>query len=200
MIVEIRGATIGNFVVTITDTNGHVEDFNIHQLLTLNESELEREMAESASMEHMWHQLAIDAEYEKDQFEKIQYTQFMAHAEKYARYYLKSVDKKEPSGAAKESAVVRLFSDGVNHTEAAVPAFKGYTEEARSVGVKPMTLEEFQDEMFQFGPTYEDAVARLLSLQYKANQLRAISAAFNTKSWSVKTMAANERAKLQSNI
>ncbi len=199
MEVTVKGQSIKSFTVVVED-NSHVESFNISKELTLDENDLDREMRDSAADEHFWHQLAIDAEYEKDQFEKIQYAQYMAHVEKYARYYLKSVDKKEPSGAAKESAAIRLFSANVNQDEAAVPAFKGYTEEARSVGVKPMTLEEFQDEMFQFGPTYEDAVARLLSLQYKANQLRAISAAFNTKSWSVKTMAANERAKLQSNI
>src|SRR6266478_832945 len=194
MEVTVKGQSIKSFTVVVED-NSHVESFNISKELTLDENDLDREMRDSAADEHFWHQLAIDAEYEKDQFEKIQYAQYMAHVEKYARYYLKSVDKKEPSGAAKESAAIRLFSANVNQDEAAVPAFKGYTEEARSVGVKPMTLEEFQDEMFQFGPTYEDAVARLLSLQYKANQLRAISAAFNTKSWSVKTMAANERAK-----
>jgi len=199
MEVTVKGQSIKSFTVVVED-NSHVESFNISKELTLDENDLDREMRDSAADEHFWHQLAIDAEYEKDQFEKIQYAQYMAHVEKYARYYLKSVDKKEPSGAAKESAAIRLFSANVNQGEAAVPAFKGYTEEARSVGVKPMTLEEFQDEMFQFGPTYEDAMGRLLALQYKANQLRAISAAFNTKSWSVKTMAANERAKLQSNI
>src|SRR5947207_8336870 len=178
MEVTVKGQSIKSFTVIVVDDYSNTETFNISQELTLNEDELELEMRDSAADEHFWHQLAIDAEYEKDQFEKILYAQYMAHVEKYARYYLKSVDKKEPSGAAKESAAVRLFSANVNQAEAAVPAFKGYTEEARSVGVKPMTLEEFQDDMFRFAPTYKDAVARLLALQYKANQLRAISAAF----------------------
>lgn len=201
MEVTIHGQTTQNFRVTVSDEHGN-EDFIISDLLVVSEADLEREVRECAALEHFWHQLAIDAELAKEKFETIDYAQYSAHIERYAKYYLKGSGEKNPTVGAREKAAVLIFSKNISDSqdEYVEAAYKGYTAEVSLIGVKPKNIAEFKDEMYLYDPSYEDAQTHLLALQHKANQLRAISAAFNTKSWSVKTLAADRRAAMQSNI
>jgi len=200
MDIVVHGQTTQNFRVTVSDAHG-TEDYIISDMLVVDEHDIDREVRDCAAMEHFWHQLAIDAELAKDQFEKIDYAQYLAHIEKYAKYYLKGSGEKNPiSGTAKDKAAVLIFSLKADQEECATTAYKGYTSEAAAIGLKPKLLEVFREEMYLYEATYEDAQTHLLSLEYKAKQLHAISAAFNTKSWSIKTIAADRRAAMQSNI
>ena len=198
MEVIVHGQTTANFRVEVSDDHG-TQEFIISDDLVVS-ADLEREIRDCAAQEHFWNQLAVDAEHYKAEFEKIQYAQFCAHTEKYARYYLKGNGEKTMTVSSKENTAILIFSEDADRKAAVEMAYRGYTAECSSVGVRPMSKDDFQEDMYIFAATYEDAQARLLALQHKAAQLRAISAAFNTKSWSIKTMAANKRAELQSNV
>lgn len=202
MEVTVNGQSTKNFTIIISDEHGE-ETFDISALLVVNENDLEREVKECAADEHFWHQLAIDADHEREEFEKIQYAQYIAHTEKYAKYYLKGSGDKNFTGAARESAAMLIFSGKASDDERRIyaeTAHKGYTSEASSVGIKAKNITEFMDDMFMWEPTYEDAQKHLLALKHKAERLKAVFSAFNTKSWSVKTLAADRRAAMQSNI
>ena len=197
--VIIHGQTTQDFRIVVSDEHGN-EEFIISEMLVVDESDLEREVRECSAQEHFWSQLAIDAELAKDRFEKIDYAQYMAHIEKYAKYYLKGSGEKNPTVAAKENAAVLIFSKNANQDEYAEIAYKGYVAEVSGIGLTPKSAEEFKEEMYIYAPSYEDAQTHLLSLQHKTRQLKAISAAFNNKIWSIRTLAADRRATLQSNI
>lgn len=200
MEVVIHGVTTQNFVVKITDDAGREDEFDIASQLTIDERDLEREIRDAAASEHFWHQIAIDAEHAREKFEKTDYAQFIAHTEKYARYYLKGSGEKNPTGAAKENTAVLIFSKNADREEAAIVAHKGYSAEASLIGTKAKNLNEFQDDMYCYGPTYEDAQLHLLALKHKASRLKAVSNAFTTKTWSIKMLAAEERARMQSRL
>lgn len=198
MEVIVYGQTTANFRVEVRDASG-TEEFLVSEDLVVSE-DLEREIRDCAAQEHFWNQLAVDAEYARASFEKIEFAQFSAHTEKYATYYLKGNGEKTLTVSSKENTAILLFSKDANQEEAAEVAYRGYTAECSKVGVKPRDKDDFTEEMYIFAATYEEAQARLLALTHKASQLRAISSAFETKSWSIKTMAANKRAELQSNV
>lgn len=200
MEVEIKGVTTQNFVVEITDDRGRTEDFDIAQQLVIEEHDLEREIRDAAASEHFWHQLAIDAEMARERFEKTDYAQFIAHTEKFARYYLKGSGEKNPTGAAKENTATLIYAKNANQEEAATFAHKGYVAEAAVIGMKAKPLDEFREEMYCYEPTYEDAQLHLITLKHKASRLKAVSNAFTTKTWSIKMLAAEQRAKMQSNL
>lgn len=202
MEVTVNGQSTKNFTIVVSDEHG-TEEFDISALLVVDEHDLEREVKECAADEHFWHQLAIDADHEREQFEKIDYAQYIAHTEKYAKYYLKGSGDKNFTGAARESAAMLIFSNKATDDDKRVyaeTAYKGYSSEASSVGVKSKNIADFTDDMFLYDPSYEDAQTHLLALKHKAERLKAVFSAFNTKSWSVKTLAADRRAAMQSNI
>jgi len=202
MEVIVQGQSTKNFLIIVKDEHGE-DQFNISDLLLIDENDLEREVKHCAADEHYWHQLAIDADHQREEFEKIDYAQYIAHTEKYAKYYLKGSGDKNFTGAARESAAMLIFSRKATEDDKKVyaeTAYKGYTSETSSIGVKSKSLGEFTDDMFLYDPTYEDAQTHLLALKHRAERLKAVSSAFNTKSWSIKTLAADRRAAMQSNI
>lgn len=198
--VEIEGHSLADFTVRVIDTRGHATEYNITEELKVNDQDLEREIRECASFEHFWHQLAHDADLAHEEFEKIQFAQYSAHTERYARHFLKGGGEKNPTGTAKEQAAVLLYSEGANKEVFAAQAYRGYCDETKQIGLSARSEADFREEMYVFEPSYEEAQMRLLALKHKANQLRAIASAFSTKSWSIKTLAADRRAAMQSSI
>lgn len=198
MDVAIHGQTISNFNVTVTDASGAARMFDIAAELVVSD-DLDLEVRDAAAKEHFFHQLAIDAEAEQADFEKTFYDPYLAHTEKYARYYLKGSGEKNPTGTAKEKCAALLFGVEVDETAEAAVAYIGYKEEMGKIGIKPVTEVEFAAQMYRYDNMV--SIERLhLALKHKTAQLRAVSSAFNTKSWSVKTAAADRRAMMGANI
>lgn len=196
MQVEISGQTPETFLVTVDS-----QVFDIASLLIVNEHNLEEEVRSCAAYEHFWAQVTLDAQKAFEEFERVQYAQYQAHVEKYARYYLKGLGEKTLTEKAKEKTAILIFSkpaDNRGHDDQI--AYRGYAEECQRVGVEPLTVEQFREEMYMYEGTYEDAEATFLGLKYKSEKLRAISSAFNSKSFNIKSRAADRRAMIGSNI
>lgn len=193
MKIEITGQSLDEYMVEVSDDQGRTETFNVQALLNIDEESLEQEVSTCAAVEHFWQQVAIDADKEAEEFERVSYAQFEAHCDRFARYYIKGLGEKVGTEKAKDKAAVLIFSEKADQSHFSSVAYKGYEEECRKVGVKPKAQMEFDEEMYSF-PTFEETEQVLLALQYKAKHLRAVASAFNAKAWSVKTKAADLRA------
>lgn len=193
MKVTIRGHSLSEFVVSVEDDSGQTEEFRIDQMLVVDDQNLEAEVSNAAATEHFWAQIALDAKNDLEMFKNIQFAQYEAHLDKYARYYLKAVGEKPLTNTAKERAGVLLFSRDVNQDECAKIAYAGYLDDCKKVGVTPLSLLDFQEEMYIYDISYEDAQTKILSMEYHYNRLQKIADAMNNKSWTIKSKAANER-------
>jgi hypothetical protein len=201
MKITVRGQTIESFRIFVEDENS-VKEYDIAALLVVDDASLEQETRDAAANEHFWNQIALEAEKDLEEFEKTWYTVYCAHVEKFARYFLKAQGDKNPTGTAKEKAASLLFSgdaeaDQITH---AFVAYQAYTEEMGKIGVKPVTEAEFKEEMYHYSQTMEEIERIRIAMAHKARQLKAVSAAFNTKSWSIKTLAADRRAMIGSGV
>lgn len=199
MEVIIEGQTISNFNVKIADGK-RSETFDIQEQLAVVDASLDLEVRDAAAQEHFWNQIAITAEEECREFEGTFYNQYLAHTEKYARYYLKGSGEKNPTGVAKEKCASLIFADEVDEMAEAAVAYLGYKEEMGKISIRPITEVEFHGAMYHYGDSYEQVERNRLALEFKAKRLKAVSAAFNTKSWSVKTAAADRRALMGAHI
>jgi hypothetical protein len=200
MKITVRGQTIESFVIVVADDTGAVEEFDIPKLLVVNDADLERETCDAAAKEHFWNQIAITAEMELEDFDKTFYATYNAHTERFARYYLKAQGEKTPTGAAKEKAASLLYAEVADKDTCAHIAFQAYEEEMQKIGVAALDEGNFTDEMYLYEQSMEQIERIRLAMRHKASQLKAVSGAFNTKSWSIKTLAADRRAQLSANI
>lgn len=198
MQITIKGQTIETFIVVVEDETKRVE-YNINTELVVAD-DLERETRDAAAKEHFWNQIALTAQFEAEEFEKTFYTTYTAHTERYAGFYLKGQGEKTSTGTAKEKAATLLFSENADKRDCAQKTYIGYRDSLTKVGLTVVSETAFYDEMYAYDDDMEGIERQLLALKHKASQLRAISAAFNTKSWSIKTMAADRRAMMQSGI
>lgn len=198
MEVTVHGQTIATYIITVKDASDQTKEFDIATELVVGEN-LELEVRDAAAKAHFFHQLSIDAEHELEDFKKTFYEPYLAHTEKFARYYLKAAGAKDPTGTAKEKAAMLLFAEEVDEMAEAATAYIGYKDEVKKVGISVMTEPEFKDKMYSYDPM--PVIERVhLGLKHKAAQLRAVSSGFNEKSWSIKTAAADHRARLGANI
>jgi len=199
MEVEIQGQTLQSFTVKVTDdTQSQV--FDVHSLLDVDDANLDYEIRTAATTEHWWHQLALTAEKDFEEFEKTFYDQYMAHAEKYAAYFLRGQGEKNPTGTSKEKCAILLFAEGVDEKASVAIAWMGYKEVMGKVGLTPKSEADFLVDMYRYDQSVEEIEMIRLSKKHRAAQLRAIFSAFSTKSWSIKTRSADERAKLHANV
>jgi hypothetical protein len=199
MKIEIQGQTLESFLVVITD-GSQVQPFDIHSLLTVDDDNLDCEIRDSATNEHWWHQLALTAEHDLEEFEKTWYNQYAAHTEKYAAYYLKGQGEKNPTGASKEKCAILLFSEGADEEANASIAWLGYKEIMDKIGIKPKGAMSFREDMYSYEQSMQEIERIRLSKKHMAAQLRAVFSAFSTKSWSIKTRLADKRAMLSANV
>lgn len=200
MKITVKGQTIETFVVVVEDATGAIEEFDIAQLLVVNDGDLERETRDAAACEHFWNQIAIDAEMQLEEFDKTFYTTYGAHTERFARFYLKAQGDKNPTGTAKEKTASLLYTESADKDACAHIAYQAYSEEMGKIGVESFTEAEFKDEMYLYEQSMEQIERIRLAMRHKAAQLKAVAAAFNTKSWSIKTLAADRRASKSANV
>jgi hypothetical protein len=202
MKVIVHGQTIENFRITVEDATGQVQEFDIAAELVVGE-DLDVETRDAAAKEHFWSQIALDAERDLEEYDKTFYNTYGAHTERFARYYLKAQGDKNPTGTAKEKSASLLFSENVDEDGQKANAFiayQAYIEEMAKVGVKKVPEADFRELMYSYEDPMEGIERMRLGMRYKHNQLKAVAAAFNTKSWSIKTLAADKRARLGANI
>ena len=196
MKVVVRGQTLENFIVEVDG-----QQFDIHHELVVDDTSgatLGREQRDAAAKEHFWAQIALEAERDMEDFDKTFFAGFTAHVERYARYYLRARGDRDPTGSSKEKTAVLLFSQNVDEDDRVANgrvAYLGYLEEMKNVASQV----DFLAKMYEYD-TMEVNERLRLALSYKTKQLKAVSAAFNTKSWSIKTLAADRRALIASNI
>ena len=196
MKITVRGQTIETFKILVEDETNRKE-YDIAAMLVVNDattSDLDAETRNAAAHEHFWNQVAIEAEMALEDFERTFYATYQAHIERFARYFLKAQGEKTPTGAAKEKAAILLYSENADKEAGAKMAYKSYEEEMKKIGLSYLAYEGFLEEMYQYTQTLEEIERIRLAMEHKAKQLKAVSAAFNTKSWSIKTMAADKRA------
>lgn len=199
MEVKIHGQTLHSFLVEVIDEKGS-ETFDIHSLLEVDDANLEAEIVHAAANEHWWHQLALSAENDLEEFEKTWYNQYVAHTEKYAAYYLKGQGERNPTGTSKEKCATLLFSSEADQAACAAVAWVGHKETMGKVGLGFMSDVQFREEMYRYEQSMEEIERIRLSMKHRASQLRAIFSAFSTKSWSIKTRAADKRAVVNANM
>lgn len=202
MEIVVTGQTIHNFYVTVTDELGNSKEFDIASGLLIDETQLDEEIDTAAATEHFWAQAALFVEYHADEVEKINYAQFTAHCEKYARYYLRGLGEKTNTDKAKDKVATLLFSKSATdkqRQEYIEIAYHGHKLEYDRIGISPWSQEEFESEMYSY-PFFEDAEATVLAERYLAKQVRAIAQAFNNKSWTLKSKAATLRAAKEANL
>lgn len=192
MKITVRGQTIETFNIFVEDeTEGR--EYDIAKLLVVNDGDLEAETRHAAAQEHFWNQIGIDAEMDLEAFEKTFYATYQAHTERFARYFLKAQGDKTPTGTAKEKAAVLLYSETADQVATATVAHKAYEEEMKKIGIQHLDFGAFREEMYAYTQSMEEIERIRLAKAHKAKQLKAVAAAFNTKSWSIKTMAADKR-------
>lgn len=202
MDIDIKGQSLDRFIVTITDDT-RTEEFNIPQLLNIEDDNINARVQAIAAQEHFWHQLALEAELAADTFEKSSYATFLAHHDKFARWYMKGIGDKNFTNTAKESVVINLFSasgHGTNRDEYIATAYVGYESECEKIAIPKMTKEQFSEEMYTYEPTWEDGIERLLSLRHRAAQLKTIANAFGNLAWNLKSLAADKRALVRNDL
>lgn len=201
MKVTVRGQTIESFRITVEDDSA-VKEYDIAALLIVDDASLEQETRDAAANEHFWNQIALEAEKDLEEFEKTWYTVYCAHVEKFARYFLKAQGDKNPTGTAKEKAACLLFSGDAEADQGAnaYVAYQAYADEMKRIGVDPVSEKEFKEEMFHYSQTMEEIERIRIAMAHKSRQLKAVSGAFNTKSWSIKTLAADRRAMIGSGV
>ena len=200
MKVVVKGQTLENFIVEVDG-----QQFDIHHGLVVDDTSgatLGREQRDAAAKEHFWAQIALEAERDMEDFDKTFFAGFTAHVERYARYYLRARGDRDPTGSSKEKTAVLLFSQNVDEDDRVANgrvAYLGYLEEMKKVGLNIVPQVDFLAKMYEYD-TMEVNERLRLALSFKAKQLKAVSAAFGTKSWSIKTLAADRRALIASNI
>lgn len=201
MKTTIKGQTITTFKIEVEDATGQKQEFDIAAELEIGE-DLDIETRSAAAKEHFWAQLALEAENDLEEFDKTWYAVYTAHTERFARFYLRAQGDKNPTGTAKEKAAALLYSEtGADNQRAnAFTAYQSYMEEVVRVGVKPMSEDDFREEMFKYDQAMEDIERIRQGMRHKAHQLKAVSAAFNTKTWSIKGLAADKRARMGAHI
>lgn len=199
MKTTIQGQTIHTFKITVEDATGQIEEFDIAQELVIGD-DLDIETRQAAAKEHFWAQLALEAENDLEEFDKTWYTVYSAHTEKFARYFLKAQGDKNPTGTAKEKAAALIYSETGDPKGSAYVAYQSYTEEMTKVGVHAATEDAFREEMFKYDQTMEEIERIRIAMKHKASQLKSVSAAFNTKTWSIKGLAADKRARMGAHI
>lgn len=199
MKVEITGHSLDQYLVTVEDASGKKEEFNVQTLLDIDEATLDQEVSTCAAVEHFWQQVAIDADFEYEEFKRVSYPQYEAHCDRYARYYIKGLGEKVGTEKAKDKVAVLVFSEQADRAHYSAVAFKGYQEECSKVGVRAKGEQEFDEEMYTY-PSFEETEQVLLAFEYKARHLRAVASAFNQKVWSVKTKAADLRASKEARV
>jgi hypothetical protein len=190
---------IQNFRITVEDATGQIEEFDIAQELLVGD-DLDIEMRTAAAKEHFWSQVALDAENALEDFDKTWYSVYSAHTEKFARYFLKAQGDKTPTVTAKEKAATLLYSVDGDSKSGAYIAYQAYTEEMVKVGVQPVSDDLFREEMYKYDQTMEDIERIRIAMKHKASQLKTVSSAFNTKTWSIKGLAADKRARMGAHI
>lgn len=204
MDVEVKGSgSIENFVVVVHYENDS-QTFNIAQELLI-EADLGNEIDHCATKEHFWHATAIEARAAVEDFERLQYHQYCAWTQRFARYYLKGIGERSTSMTKeliRQTAAMIYSKDGMlidkeRHSKA---AYKSYEEECTKVGVYPTPYDDFEEDMFHYDQPYEDWEKAYNGLKRKANHLEAIAEAFKEKAWSIKTKAADARARIGSNL
>jgi hypothetical protein len=195
----IQGQTITTYRITVEDATGQIDTFDIAQDLVIGE-DLDIETRQAAAKEHFWAQLALEAENDLEEFDKTFYAIYSAHTEKFARYFLKAQGDKNPTGTAKEKGAALLYSENADQKGGAHVAYQAYIEDMAKVGVKPTSEDLFREEMYKYEETMEQIECIRLAMRHKAGQLKAVSAAFNTKTWSIKGLAADKRARMGARI
>lgn len=198
MKITIKGQTVESFKVVVEDDNS-IREYDIATELVVADA-LDQETRDAAAKEHFWNQIALTAQLEADDFEKTFYATYSAHTERYAGFYLKAQGEKTSTGTAKEKAAALLYSENADKVDGAHKAYIGYKEALGKVGLNVMDEKTFTDDMYMYEESMEQIERIRLALRHKASQLRAVSAAFNTKSWSIKTLAADRRAMMSANI
>jgi hypothetical protein len=195
----IHGQTIQTFRITVEDATGQIEEFDIATELVIGE-DLDIETRQAAAKEHFWAQLALDAENDLEEFDKTWYATYCAHTEKFAAYYLKAQGDKNPTGVAKEKTAALLYSENGDQKQGAYQAYQAYVAEMAKVGVKSTTEDLFREEMFKYEDSMEGIERMRIAMKHKAGQLKTVSSAFNTKTWSIKGLAADKRARIGAHI
>lgn len=207
MKVTVHGQTVQTFLITVADDNGKNETvYDIQQELVVDDStvaNLGQEQRDAAAKEHFWNQIAITAEMELADFEQTFYASFQAHVERFVGYYLKARGDKSPTVGMKDKHVTLLFSEQIDPDEQATRAgvaYQGYITECKAVGITPVDLKNFTEIMYGSYDAVETVERMRLGLVHRTKQLKAVSSAFNTKSWSIKTLAADRRKLVESHI
>jgi hypothetical protein len=205
MEIDIRGASsVESFEVVVRFGNDE-QTFNISRELLIGE-DLDQEVTHCATKEHFWHQAAIDSRLSLEEFEKVVYDEYQAWVQKYARYYLKGLGEKGTTLTKShiDQTATLIFSreamkiDVEKYTPV---AYKGYEEECSRVGVRnTITYSDFRLDMYRYEQSHEEWERHHIALKKKAEKLEAIAKAFNTKSWSIKTKAADKRALIGANV
>lgn len=201
MEITVTGQTIKNFFVTVTDDTS-TEEYDIASMLVIDESNMDQEIDAAAATEHFWAQAALTAEHTADTIENINYAQYAAHCERFARYYIRGLGEKTDTEKAKSKVAILLFSQmtsDARRQEFIEIAYKGHENEFTKVGLVPWSLKEFAEEMYSY-PPFEEAEATVLAVRHHAKQIRTIASAFNQKSWTLKSKAATLRAARESNL
>lgn len=203
MNIKIKGLSLESYIITIQDGDDE-RVYDIAKELIIDDN-LDREIDYCAAREHFWNQVAAEAKEEFELFENIAYAKYRAWIEKYARHYMKGVTGKtaEPAKGHIEQAAILIFcKDGmtIDRSKYLQVAHKGYSDECIRIGIHPMGEKDFESDMYYDDNTFEIWEASYLGQKHKVQKLEVIARAFNTKSWSIKTKAADKRALIGANI
>jgi hypothetical protein len=176
--------------------------------LNIKTNNLNKELEEQAAKLFYWNGLAMEARREMTLYEMLNVEQYMAHARRFAKLYLKAMNEKD-TVESRNDAVVLVFSRDIGPSrrhEYAELCFSasmcsGESETLKKDApakwddlFKKFYADMYKDVLKDIPVTYDDLQTRLADLRQRRDLMDSLSECFKQRGICLTSIASNARA------